>query len=100
MAKTAKISPEQIATARKLLHDLPPKELPKTTEEAAVSLAKDFRKALRKGYTSKDISEILKREGIGIPVSQVKEGAGTRLKSARDRKKNTAKIVSSATTNS
>lgn len=81
MTKAAKISSEQIATARKLLQDLPHKEMPKTPEEAAVSLAKDFRKALRKGYTIKDISGILKREGIGIPASQVKEGVSSRKKS-------------------
>ena len=43
MGQSAKIRPEQIAQAKKLLQDLPEKEDRKTRSEAAKILEKDFR---------------------------------------------------------
>lgn len=73
MAHSAKIRPEQINRARKLLQDLPEKDNRKTRPEAAKLLEKDFRKAMQKGYNAKEISAILKNEGILIPVYLVKD---------------------------
>lgn len=73
MAQSAKIRPEQINKARKLLQDLPEKDNRKTRPEAAKLLEKDFRKAMQKGYSAKEISAILKNEGILIPAYLVKD---------------------------
>lgn len=72
MAKTARISPGQIARAQKLLQDLPEKDDRKTREEAAELLEKDFRKAFKKGYGPKEITTMLKNAGIVIPAYLVK----------------------------
>ena len=73
MAKTGKLRPEQLARAQRLLSDLPEKDKRKTREEGAEFLEKDFRKALRKGYTPKEISAMLKNEGIIIPAYLVEK---------------------------
>lgn len=73
MAQSAKIRPDQISRARKLLQDLPKKDNKKTRPEAAKLLEKDFRKAMQKGYNAKEISAILKNEGIIIPAYLVKD---------------------------
>lgn len=73
MKKGAKIRPEQITRAKKLLQDLPEKDERKTREEAAEFLEKDFRKALEKGYSPKELSAILKNEGIIIPAYLVEK---------------------------
>ena len=71
MAKNATIRPQQIERARKLLQDLPEKEDRKTRPEAAELLERDFRKAKEKGYTPRELSQMLKNEGI-IPAYLIK----------------------------
>ena len=73
MAKNAKIRPEQIERAQKLLQGLPEKDDRKTREEAAGLLERDFRKALGKGYTPKELTAILKNAGIIIPAYLVEK---------------------------
>lgn len=68
MAQNATIRPQQIERARKLLQDLPEKEDRKTRPEAAELLERDFKKAKEKGYNPKELSQILKNEGIIIPA--------------------------------
>ena len=72
MAKNATIRPQQIERARKLLQDLPEKEDRKTRPEAAELLERDFRKAKEKGYTPRELSQMLKNEGIIIPAYLIK----------------------------
>ena len=72
MAHNATIRPQQIERARKLLQDLPGKEDRKTRTEAAELLEKDFRKALKKGYSPSELSQMLKNEGIIIPAYLIK----------------------------
>lgn len=73
MAKGGKLRPAQLARAQKLLSDLPEKDERKTREEAAEFLEKDFRKALKKGYTPKELSMMLKNAGIIIPACLVEK---------------------------
>ena len=73
MAKGGKLRPEQVERARKLLNDLPEKNERKTREEAAGFLEKDFRKALQRGYTPKELSMMLKNAGIIIPAYLVEK---------------------------
>lgn len=72
MAKNATIRPQQIERARKLLQDLPEKEDRKTRPEAAELLERDFRKAKEKGYNPRELSQMLKNEGIIIPAYLIK----------------------------
>ena len=60
MGQSAKIRPEQIAQAKKLLQDLPEKEDRKTRSEAAKILPKE-------------LSQMLKNEGIIIPAYLIKQ---------------------------
>ena len=68
MASNATISPHQIARARKLLQNIPEKEDRKTRPGAAALLERDFKKTKEKGYNPKELSQLLKNEGIIIPV--------------------------------
>lgn len=72
MASSATIRPQQIERARRLLQNLPEKEDRKTRPEAAELLERDFKKAKEKGYTPKELSQILKNEGIIIPAYLIK----------------------------
>ena len=68
MTSNATIRPQQIARARKLLQELPEKEDRKTRPEAAELLERDFKKAKEKGYNPRELSQMLKNEGIIIPA--------------------------------
>ena len=72
MASNATIRPQQIERARKLLQNLPEKEDRKTRPEAAELLERDFKKAKEKGYSPKELSQMLKNEGIVIPAYLIK----------------------------
>lgn len=72
MASNATIRPQQIERAKKLLQNLPEKEDRKTRPEAAELLERDFKKAKEKGYTPKELSQMLKNEGIIIPIYLIK----------------------------
>lgn len=73
MGQSAKIRPAQIARAKKLLQSLPEKDDAKTRQEAAKILEKDFQKAKKKGYTPKELRQILKNEGIIVPAYLIKQ---------------------------
>ncbi len=72
MAQNAKIRPQQIARAKKLLQDLPEKDDRKTRPEAAELLERDFKSAKEKGYNPRELSQMLKNEGIIIPAYLIK----------------------------
>lgn len=72
MASNATIRPQQIERAKKLLQNLPEKKDRKTRSEAAELLERDFKKAKEKGYSSKELSQMLKNEGIIIPAYLIK----------------------------
>ncbi len=67
MGKIGKITPEQLRTAQRILRDLPVKDTRCSRVEAVAFLKKDFRRAFRKGYTSKELCALLKKAGIIIP---------------------------------
>lgn len=72
MTSKTTIRPQQIERARKLLQNLPEKEDRKTRPEAAELLERDFKKAREKGYSPKELSQMLKNEGIIIPAYLIK----------------------------
>ncbi len=76
MARAKRILPEQIESARKMLQALPAKETGKSKEEAAASLAREIQAALKKGYSLKELSGLVKKEGVGISASVMKSTVG------------------------
>ena len=67
------MSPEKIAKARTVLQGLPVRDRRKTRSQAAQMLESDFRRALRKGYEPAELSRILKKEGIIIPMHLIEK---------------------------
>ncbi|MBQ3058750.1 MAG: hypothetical protein IJD16_00330 [Desulfovibrio sp.] len=72
MAQRPTIRSDQIRKAKRIMEDLPEKEEKKTRQEAAELLEASFRKAKSKGYKPKELSQILKNEGIIIPAYLIK----------------------------
>jgi len=87
MTDGPKISPEKIAKARTVLQGLPEIDRRKTRPQAAQILESDFRKALRKGYDPAELSRILKKEGIIIPVHLIEQFSSYGNVSAKSEKK-------------
>ena len=72
MARAQRITQEQIESARRILQELPAKDAGKSKKEAVTLLAKELKKALRKGYEVNEICVALKNGGIKIPASLIK----------------------------
>lgn len=72
MARTSRVTNEQLEKARKKLVELPIKDNSKTTRETITTLSKDIQSALKKGYTLDDISRLLKDAGINVSGSTLK----------------------------
>ena len=68
MAVKTKIPMEKILVIQKRLQKLPARETGKTREEALEILAGDFQEALKKGYSVKEIREILGEEGVTLAL--------------------------------
>ncbi|WP_308620287.1 hypothetical protein [uncultured Desulfovibrio sp.] len=64
---------EQIETARKKLRSLPIKEAGKTRAEVAEFLVNDIKKAMRRGYTLRDIRDLLAEAGVSVPLARLRE---------------------------
>lgn len=72
MATARRYTMEQIEVARKKLHSLPVKEVGKTRGEVAEFLVNDIRKAMRQGYTLRDIRDLLTENGVSVPLTKLK----------------------------
>ena len=73
MAVKTKIPMEKILVIQKRLQKLPARETGKTREEALEILAGDFQEALKKGYSVKEIREILGEEGITLALGKLSD---------------------------
>ena len=71
MAVKTKIPMEKILVIQKTLQKLPTKDTGKTREEALEILAGDFQEALKKGYSVKEIREILGEEGVTLALGKM-----------------------------
>ena len=71
MAVKTKIPMEKILVIQKRLQKLPTKDTGKTREEALEILAGDFQEALKKGYSVKEIREILGEEGVTLALGKI-----------------------------
>ena len=72
MGKFKRIPVKDINAMRKILDDLPDKNLGKTREEAAELLNANILKALEKGYTVKELAEIMAQGNVVIPAPVIR----------------------------
>lgn len=72
MGKFKRIPVKDIRVMRKILDDLPDKNLGKTREEAAELLNANILKALEKGYTVKELAEIMAQGNVVIPAPVIR----------------------------
>ncbi len=68
MATARRYTMEQIEAARKKLRNLPVKEAGKTHGEVAEFLVNDIKKAMRQGYTLRDL---LADAGVSVPLARL-----------------------------
>lgn len=71
MATARRYTMEQIEAARKKLRSLPVKEAGKTRGEVAEFLVNDIKKAMRRGYTLRDIRDLLADAGVSVPLAKL-----------------------------
>lgn len=71
MATARRYTMEQIEAARKKLRNLPVKEAGKTRGEVAEFLVNDIKKAIRQGYTLRDIRDLLAEAGVSVPLAKL-----------------------------
>ena len=72
MGKFKRIPVKDIRVMRKILDDLPDKNLGKTREEAAELLNANILKALEKGYTLKELTDIMAKGNVIIPAPVIR----------------------------
>ncbi len=72
MGKFKRIPVKDINAMRKILDDLPDKNLGKTREEAADLLNAHILKALEKGYTVKEVAAIMAGGNVVIPAPLIR----------------------------
>ena len=72
MGKFKRISVKDINAMRKILDDLPDKNLGKTREEAAELLNANILKAIEKGYTVKELADIMAQGNVVIPAPVIR----------------------------
>ena len=72
MGKFKRIPVKDINAMRKILDDLPDKNLGKTREEAAELLNTNILKAIEKGYTVKELADIMAQGNVVIPAPVIR----------------------------
>ena len=73
MGKFKRIPVKDINAMRKILDDLPDRNLGKTREEAAELLNANILKAIEKGYTVKELADIMAQGNVVIPAPVIRE---------------------------
>lgn len=71
MVTARRYTMEQIETARKKLRSLPIKEAGNTRGEVAEFLVNDIKKAMRQGYTLRDIRDLLADAGVSVSLTRL-----------------------------
>ena len=72
MGKFKRIPVKDITAMRKILDDLPDKNLGKTREEAVELLNANILKAIEKGYTVKELADIMAQGNVVIPAPVIR----------------------------
>lgn len=83
MGKFKRIQVNDIKAMQKTLDDLPDKNLGKTREEAAEMLNAQIIKALEKGYTVRELAEVMSRGNVDIPAPVIRAKIMGKQRSAR-----------------
>ncbi len=73
MGKVIRIEDDSIRSMRKTLDDLPDKRLGKTRDEATEMLFENLKKAMEKGYSFKELADILEKGNVSIPVATLRK---------------------------
>lgn len=107
MGKFKRIQVNDIKAMQKTLDDLPDKNLGKTREEAAEMLNAQIMKALEKGYSVRELAEVMSRGNVTIPIPVIRakiigkqEPARTEPKAKSEKSEKQQKPVAPQTTNS
>ena len=66
MGKVIRIEDDSIRSMRKTLDDLPDKRLGKTRDEVTELLFEHLKKAMEKGYSFKELADILEKGNVSI----------------------------------
>ena len=72
MGKFKRIPVKDINAMRKILDDLPDRNLGKTREEAAELLNANILKAIEKGYTVRELADIIAQGNVVIPAPVIR----------------------------
>ena len=72
MGKFKRIPVKDINAMRKILDDLPDRNLGKTREEAAKLLNANILKAIEKGYTVRELADIMAQGNVVIPAPVIR----------------------------
>jgi len=72
MGKFKPIPVKDINAMRKILDDLPDRNLGKTREEAAELLNANILKAIEKGYTVRELADIMAQGNVVIPAPVIR----------------------------
>ena len=72
MGKFKRIPVKDINAMRKILDDLPDRNIGKTREEAAELLNANILKAIEKGYTVKELAAIMAEGNVVIPAPVIR----------------------------
>ena len=72
MGKFKRIPVKDINAMRKILDDLPDRNLGKTREEAAKLLNANILKAIEKGYTVRELADIMAQGNVVIPAPGIR----------------------------
>lgn len=72
MGKFKRIPVKDINAMRKILDDLPDRNLGKTREEAAELLNANILKAIEKGYSVKEVAAIMAQGNVVIPAPVIR----------------------------
>lgn len=72
MATARRYTMEQIEAVRKKLRSLLVKEAGKTRGEVAEFLVNDIKKAMRQGYTLRDIRDLIAENGVSVPLTKLR----------------------------
>lgn len=107
MGKFKRIQVNDIKAMQKTLDDLPDKNLGKTREEAAEMLNAQIMKALEKGYTVRELAEVMSKGNVTIPIPVIrakivvkKNSATTEPKTKSAKPEKQQKTIAPQTTNS
>lgn len=73
MGKIVRIDDADIRSMQKTLDALPDKTLGRTRDEALSLLLENLKKALKKGYSLKELMEIMKQGNVSIPIDKLRK---------------------------